>query len=171
MVDVIVNVPGGSNNHNYANVMLIIELARLHSINAVWAGWGHASEKPALPNALLSSYPPIQFIGPAGPPMRALGDKIGSTIITQNAGVPCIAWNGMHVVAECDRALGTLPDHALLEASVLREMEYDDVNMEEGGEDRGTRRRYRELWGSSKNDPYQPISGMADASNYYGKKR
>ena len=77
----------------------------------------------------------------------------------------------MHVVVEYDRALGTLPDRALSEAPVLREMEYDDVNMEEGGEDRGMRRRYRELWGSSKNDPYQPISGMADASDYYDKKR
>ena len=26
--------------------------------------------------------------------MRALGDKIGSTIIAQSAGVPTIAWNG-----------------------------------------------------------------------------
>lgn len=31
---------------------------------------------------------------PSGPPMRALGDKIGSTIIAQSAGVPTIAWNG-----------------------------------------------------------------------------
>lgn len=26
--------------------------------------------------------------------MRALGDKIGSTIIAQSAGVPTISWNG-----------------------------------------------------------------------------
>ncbi|KAL3763729.1 hypothetical protein ACHAW5_006173, partial [Stephanodiscus triporus] len=118
MADVIVDVPGGSNNHNYANVTLIVELARLHGVHAVWAGWGHASEKPALPNALASSDPPIQFVGPAGPPMRALGDKIGSTIIAQNAGVPCIAWNGMRVVAEYDMARGTLPEEALSEACV-----------------------------------------------------
>jgi acetyl-CoA carboxylase/biotin carboxylase 1 len=43
MGDVIVDVPGGSNNHNYANVTLIVELARLHVVHAVWAGWGHAS--------------------------------------------------------------------------------------------------------------------------------
>ena len=43
MADVIVDVPGGSNNHNYANVTLIVELARLHGVHAVWAGWGHAS--------------------------------------------------------------------------------------------------------------------------------
>jgi biotin carboxylase len=90
MGDVIIDVPGGSNNHNYANVTLIVELARLHGVHAVWAGWGHASENPTLPDSLAQSNPPIQFIGPPGPPMRALGDKIGSTIIAQSAGVPCI---------------------------------------------------------------------------------
>ena len=72
MGDVIVDVPGGSNNHNYANVPLIVELARLHVVHAVWAGWGHASENPLLPNTLAQSNPPIEFIGPSGPPMKAL---------------------------------------------------------------------------------------------------
>ncbi|EJK45596.1 hypothetical protein THAOC_35783 [Thalassiosira oceanica] len=123
MGDVIIDVPGGSNNHNYANVTLIVELARLHGVQAVWAGWGHASEKPALPNTLAMSDPPIQFIGPAGPPMYALGDKIGSTIIAQNAGVPCIAWNGSDVVAEYDRVTGTLPEEAFQKACVTSAIE------------------------------------------------
>ncbi|KAL3794777.1 hypothetical protein HJC23_012787 [Cyclotella cryptica] len=118
MADIVIDVPGGSNNHNYANVTLIVELARLHGVNAVWAGWGHASEKPALPNTLAKSDPPIKFIGPAGPPMHALGDKIGSTIIAQNAGVPCIAWNGSHVVAEYDVDKGSLPEEAFNDACV-----------------------------------------------------
>ena len=118
MADVIIDVPGGSNNHNYANVTLIVELARLHGVHAVWAGWGHASEKPSLPNTLAASTPPIAFIGPAGPPMQALGDKIGSTVIAQNAGVPCIDWNGSHVVAEYDATKGSLPEEAIREASV-----------------------------------------------------
>jgi acetyl-CoA carboxylase/biotin carboxylase 1 len=108
MGDVIVDVPGGSNNHNYANVTLIVELARLHGVHAVWAGWGHASENPVLPDTLSRSNPPIKFIGPAGPPMRALGDKIGSTIIAQTAGVPCIGWNGAHVKASYDTVRGHL---------------------------------------------------------------
>ena len=118
MGDVIIDVPGGSNNHNYANVTLIVELARLHGVQAVWAGWGHASENPALPNSLASSSPPIKFIGPAGPPMQALGDKIGSTIIAQTAGVPCIGWNGEHVKATYDRNTGTLPDDAYEQGSI-----------------------------------------------------
>ena len=103
MGDVITDVPGGANNHNYANVTLIVELVRL---------WGHASEKSSLPNALHASSPPIRFIGPAGPPMYALGDKSGSTIIAQNAGVPCMEWNGGHVRAEYDRTTGTLVKNA-----------------------------------------------------------
>ncbi len=82
----------------------------LDSVDAVWAGWGHASENPSLPNALHAQSPPIKFIGPAGPPMRALGDKIGSTIIAQTAGVPCIAWNGGQISATYDKATGSLPD-------------------------------------------------------------
>jgi acetyl-CoA carboxylase/biotin carboxylase 1 len=118
MGDVIVDVPGASNNHNYANVNLIVELARLHGVHAVWAGWGHASENPSLPDSLAKSDPPIKFIGPSGPPMRALGDKIGSTIIAQSAGVPCIGWNGQHVIASYDIESGTLPTKALEDASI-----------------------------------------------------
>lgn len=118
MADVIADVPGGSNNHNYANVTLIVELARLHAVNAVWAGWGHASENPVLPDTLARSNPPIKFIGPAGPPMRALGDKIGSTIIAQTAGVPCIGWNGDEIFANYDRATGCLPEESYSKASI-----------------------------------------------------
>ena len=50
--------------------------------------------------------------------MHALGDKIGSTIIAQNAGVPCIAWNGSHVMADYDVATGCLPEEAFNEACV-----------------------------------------------------
>eukprot|EP00934_Nitzschia_sp_Nitz4_P003708 Nitzschia sp. Nitz4//scaffold268_size26297//6123//13356//NITZ4_008277-RA/size26297-snap-gene-0.20-mRNA-1//-1//CDS//3329544930//3698//frame0 len=118
MADIIIDVPGGSNNHNYANVTLIVELARLHGVHAVWAGWGHASENPTLPDTLQKSTPPIRFIGPSGPPMRALGDKIGSTIIAQSAGVSCIAWNGSDVIANYDKETGTLPAEAYEQASV-----------------------------------------------------
>ncbi len=52
LADEFVEVPGGSNNNNYANVMLITELAERVGAKAVWAGWGHASENPKLPDAL-----------------------------------------------------------------------------------------------------------------------
>jgi acetyl-CoA carboxylase / biotin carboxylase 1 len=99
MADEIVDVPGGSNNNNYANVMLIVEIAERWKVDAVWAGWGHASENSLLPDSLEKTARKIVFIGPPGPPMRALGDKIGSTIIAQSAGVPCIGWNGDGLIA------------------------------------------------------------------------
>ena len=92
MADEFVEVPGGSNVNNYANVTLIVELAKRYHVDAVFAGWGHASENPALPTTLLQEG--IVFMGPPAGPMFALGDKIGSTIIAQSAGVPVIPWSG-----------------------------------------------------------------------------
>ena len=39
-------VPAGPNFNNYANVSVITNMAQLHSCDAVWPGWGHASENP-----------------------------------------------------------------------------------------------------------------------------
>ena len=43
---------GGTNNNNFANVDLIVDIARRLQVQAVWAGWGHASENPKLPESL-----------------------------------------------------------------------------------------------------------------------
>jgi len=117
LADEFVEVPGGSNNNNYANVRLIVEIAESRGCDAVWAGWGHASENPALPTALAAARRPIAFVGPPAGPMHALGDKIGSTIIAQSAGVPCIAWNGAGL--RCDyRADGGIPASVYAAADV-----------------------------------------------------
>ncbi len=55
MADQFEEVPGGSNNNNYANVQLIVQLAVRNNCQAVWAGWGHASENPRLPRTLLAA--------------------------------------------------------------------------------------------------------------------
>lgn len=39
MADQFVEVPGGSNNNNYANVALINEVAERANVDAVWPGW------------------------------------------------------------------------------------------------------------------------------------
>ena len=85
MADFVCKVNGGSNNNNYANVELIVNMAVHHKVEnhpflmnfpkkyeswtknkiikqnfvsvffqvqAVWAGWGHASENPKLPASL-----------------------------------------------------------------------------------------------------------------------
>ncbi|KAH3678328.1 hypothetical protein WICMUC_001561 [Wickerhamomyces mucosus] len=97
MADQYVEVPGGTNNNNYANVDLIVDIAERTEVDAVWAGWGHASENPHLPESLAASKRKILFIGPPGSAMRSLGDKISSTIVAQHADVPCIPWSGTGV--------------------------------------------------------------------------
>ncbi len=37
MADEVIDVPGGSNNHNYANVKLIVQIAESCRADAVWA--------------------------------------------------------------------------------------------------------------------------------------
>ncbi|KAM3570261.1 hypothetical protein VYU27_007666 [Nannochloropsis oceanica] len=73
LADRFVEVPGGSNKNNYANVDLIVQMAQREGVDAVWPGWGHASENPRLPNTLKQLG--IKFIGPTGPVMSVLGDK------------------------------------------------------------------------------------------------
>ncbi|KAJ1963628.1 acetyl-coenzyme-A carboxylase [Dipsacomyces acuminosporus] len=94
MADQYVEVPGGTNNNNYANVELIVDVAERTGAHAVWAGWGHASENPLLPESLRNSKSRIVFIGPPGSAMRSLGDKISSTIVAQHAEVPTMPWSG-----------------------------------------------------------------------------
>uniref|UniRef100_A0A7S1I8U2 Acetyl-CoA carboxylase n=1 Tax=Eutreptiella gymnastica TaxID=73025 RepID=A0A7S1I8U2_9EUGL len=93
MADECVEVPVGSNKNNYANVDLILDLAKRTKVDAVWVGWGHASENPLIPDAL-AEIEGITFLGPPASAMRALGDKISSTVVAQSAGVPCIKWSG-----------------------------------------------------------------------------
>lgn len=92
LADKYVEVPGGENYNNYANVRLITETAIREGVSAVWPGWGHASEKSALPLALAEAG--ILFMGPPAAPMEALGDKIAAMIVAQNAGVSVIPWSG-----------------------------------------------------------------------------
>lgn len=92
MADQYVPVPGGTNNNNYANVELIVDIAKRMNVQGVWAGWGHASEYPRLPELLTKAN--ITFMGPPCNAMWALGDKIASSIVAQTAQVPTLAWSG-----------------------------------------------------------------------------
>lgn len=91
-------VPGGSNNNNYANVELIVERAIRHQVQAVWAGWGHASENPKLPKMLADNN--IVFLGPPERAMWALGDKVASSIVAQTADIPTLSWSGSDLKAQ-----------------------------------------------------------------------
>lgn len=98
MADHHVGVKGGSNNNNYANVELIVDIAISHDVQAVWAGWGHASENPKLPELLHKHG--IVFLGPPERAMWALGDKVASSIVAQTAEIPTLAWSGSGLKAQ-----------------------------------------------------------------------
>jgi len=122
LADSFVEVPGGSNKNNYANVDLIIKTAVKEGVDAVWPGWGHASENPDLPNGLAEKG--IKFIGPRGPVMYVLGDKIAANILAQTAKVPSIPWSGSFggpddgpLEANLDES-GMIPDEVFKKAQV-----------------------------------------------------
>ncbi len=94
LADSFVEVPGGKNLNNYANVDVITQIAKEQGVDAVWPGWGHASENPKLPNTLNDMG--VKFIGPTGPVMSVLGDKIAANILAQTAKVPSIPWSGSY---------------------------------------------------------------------------
>ena len=110
-----VEVPGGSNKNNYANVPLITEIAKREGVDVVWPGWGHASENPKLPTSLKAIG--VQFIGPTAPVMSVLGDKIAANILAQTAKVPSIPWSGDGLVAELTEE-GTIPEEIFNKAMV-----------------------------------------------------
>ncbi|KAK6168614.1 hypothetical protein SNE40_019811 [Patella caerulea] len=102
MADQYVPVPGGSNNNNYANVERILDIAKRTQVQAVWAGWGHASENPKLPELLHKN--DISFIGPPENAMWSLGDKIASSIVAQTADVPTLPWSGSGLKLQLNEA-------------------------------------------------------------------
>uniref|UniRef100_A0A4W5MK54 acetyl-CoA carboxylase n=1 Tax=Hucho hucho TaxID=62062 RepID=A0A4W5MK54_9TELE len=99
MADHYVPVPGGANNNNYANVELIVDIAKRIPVQGVWAGWGHASENPKLPELLDKNG--ITFLGPPSKAMWALGDKVASSIVAQSADIPTLPWSGSGDVPLC----------------------------------------------------------------------
>ncbi|KAJ5143910.1 uncharacterized protein N7515_002697 [Penicillium bovifimosum] len=183
MADQYVEVPGGTNNNNYANVELIVDVAERMDVHAVWAGWGHASENPRLPESLAASPKKIIFIGPPASAMRSLGDKISSTIVAQHAGVPCIPWSGTGVdeVTVDDNGIVTVeeeiynkgctfsPEEGLAKA---KEIGFPVmVKASEGGGGKGIRKVEREedfysLYNAAANEiPGSPIFIMKLAGN------
>eukprot|EP00930_Biecheleria_cincta_P026761 TRINITY_DN18824_c0_g1_i1.p1 TRINITY_DN18824_c0_g1~~TRINITY_DN18824_c0_g1_i1.p1 ORF type:complete len:2162 (-),score=504.14 TRINITY_DN18824_c0_g1_i1:27-6512(-) len=116
LADTFVEVPSGKNVNNYANVDLICEIAQTQGVDAVWPGWGHASENPKLPAKLKAQG--ITFIGPTSPVMSVLGDKIAANILAQTAGVPSIPWSGDGLQANLQDD-GTIPDDVFKKGCVF----------------------------------------------------
>merc|ERR1719191_1302695 len=147
LADAYVEVPSGSNKNNYANVDLIIETAVSQKVDAVWPGWGHASENPALPAGLAAKG--IQFIGPTSSVMAALGDKISAGILAQTAGLPSIPWSGDGITSKLNNQ-GVIPQEDFNAACVFTADEAEQrakkigypvmIKASEGGGGKGIRK-------------------------------
>ena len=112
LADEFISVEGGSNRNNFANVDLIVKVARRCEADAVWPGWGHASENPKLPAAL--EYHDIAFLGPSAQSMDAVGDKICANLLAQSCDVNVIPWSGSGLTVPDI----TIPDDVLLKATL-----------------------------------------------------
>ncbi len=86
----------------YLDHARLIEALRETAADAVWVGWGFVAEDPAF--AECCAQLGVTFIGPSAEAMRALGDKIGSKLLAERAGVPMAPWSG-GAVATLDAAL------------------------------------------------------------------
>lgn len=117
LADEYIIVEGGSNVHNFANVDLIVKIARRCGADAVWPGWGHASENPKLPEGL--SHHNIAFLGPPSSAMDAVGDKICANILAQSCGVDVIPWSGSGLTLNnADDTDCSIPEDLLAKATV-----------------------------------------------------
>ncbi|XP_015696967.1 acetyl-CoA carboxylase 1-like [Oryza brachyantha] len=93
IADQFVEVPGGTNNNNYVNVQLIVEVSTIDrplglfclAIGLICYRTSGCTDGKR------------DILGPPSAAMAALGDKIGSSLIAQAAGVPTLPWSGSHV--------------------------------------------------------------------------
>ena len=100
-----------------------INLARLEQAlvetraDGAWVGWGFVAEDPAF--ADLCTKLGVTFIGPSAEAMRRLGDKIGSKLIAEQAGVPVAPWsNGpVDTLKDAIAAAGRIGYPLMLKAS------------------------------------------------------
>ena len=73
---------------SYLNVDAIIDVCRRADVDALHPGYGFLSENAEFAQAL--SRAGVVFIGPGGDAIRAMGDKITSKKLAENAGVPTL---------------------------------------------------------------------------------
>ncbi|MSP92867.1 MAG: hypothetical protein EXR79_13855 [Myxococcales bacterium] len=80
----------GRTRSAYLDTARVIELALAQRCDAVWAGWGFASEDPDFVEAVAQAG--MAFLGPSAAAMRALGDKRRAKDLAILAGVPLAPW-------------------------------------------------------------------------------
>ncbi|MBA8792464.1 acetyl/propionyl-CoA carboxylase alpha subunit/acetyl-CoA carboxylase carboxyltransferase component [Friedmanniella endophytica] len=82
---------GNAADRPYLDLSRLETALRETAADAVWVGWGFVAEDPNF--ADLCARLGVTFIGPSAEAMRRLGDKIGSKLIAEEAGVPIAPWS------------------------------------------------------------------------------
>jgi propionyl-CoA carboxylase alpha chain len=85
MADEAVCIGPSPSTESYLRIDRIVEACRSTASDAVHPGYGFLSENPALPEALAKAG--VTFIGPPVAAIKAMGDKITSKRIAEEAGV------------------------------------------------------------------------------------
>ncbi|MEQ4206550.1 carboxyl transferase domain-containing protein [Actinopolymorpha sp. B9G3] len=83
---------GPASARPYLDHAVLERALRETKADAAWVGWGFVAEDPAF--AELCDRLDVTFIGPSPEAMRKLGDKIGSKLLAEEAGVSVAQWSG-----------------------------------------------------------------------------
>jgi acetyl/propionyl-CoA carboxylase alpha subunit/acetyl-CoA carboxylase carboxyltransferase component len=89
--DALVPGPGGKLRSAYLDLERVVKLARRAGADALWPGWGFASERPELQE--MCEDHGLVFLGPPAQAMRMLGDKIAAKRLAEDNGVPVSPWS------------------------------------------------------------------------------
>ncbi len=87
-----VDARDGTRKSRYLDYQTLERALRETRAEAVWVGWGFVAEHAGF--AELCRDLGVVFIGPEPEVMRKLGDKIGSKLLAEEAGVPVALWSG-----------------------------------------------------------------------------
>ncbi len=82
----------GQTFSTYLDIEKLIAAAAAAGADALWPGWGFASERPELAEACAQAG--LAFLGPPASAMRALGDKIAAKRLAESCDVPVSPWSG-----------------------------------------------------------------------------
>jgi propionyl-CoA carboxylase alpha chain len=99
MADEAVCIGPPPSTESYLLIERIVEACRSTGSDAVHPGYGFLSENAAFPQALAKAG--VSFIGPPVAAVNAMGDKITSKKIAEQAGVNSVP--GRHAQGECRR--------------------------------------------------------------------
>ena len=102
MADEAVNVGPPPASESYINIERVMDAIRQTGAEAVHPGYGFLSENPRFADALEAAG--VTFIGPPKPAIEAMGDKITSKKVAQDAGVSTVPGH-MGLIESADEAV------------------------------------------------------------------